>query len=222
METVTFILDGDIAHKDSSGHESIVTAGGVQWMTAGSGLIHAEVSSDDFKKYGGKLEILQLWINLPARSKMTKPFYKGLQKKDIPSLLLDNGSVTVNLIAGDWNGTKAAFESGIGVHLNTIYFQNGGSITIPAPAGNSVFFYVIKGLLQVSDIAIPAFHLAEFNADGDNITVEAKAESVLLFGHARPLNEPVVAQGPFVMNTEQEIHEAYRDYQSGKFGSWNH
>lgn len=222
METVTFILDGDIAHKDSGGHESVVTAGGVQWMTAGSGLIHAEVSSDDFKKNGGNLEILQLWINLPARSKMTKPFYRGLQKKDIPSVLTDDGNVTINLVAGDWNGTKAAFESGIGVHLYTIYFRNGGTITIPAPAEHTVFFYVIKGMVQVEDKAIPAFHLAEFNHDADAIRIHAKEESIVLFGHAKPLNEPVVAQGPFVMNTEQEIHEAYRDYQLGKFGSWSH
>jgi redox-sensitive bicupin YhaK (pirin superfamily) len=222
METVTFILDGDIAHKDSGGHESVVTAGGVQWMTAGSGLIHAEVSSDEFKKYGGKLEILQLWINLPARSKMTKPFYKGIQKTGIPSVVLDDGNVTINLISGEWNGMKAAFESDIDVHLNTIYFRNSGNITIPVPAEQSVFFYVIKGILQVGDTAIPAFHLAEFNHDGDAISIYAKEESILLFGYAKPLNEPVVAQGPFVMNTEQEIREAYRDYQLGKFGSWNH
>lgn len=222
METVTFILDGDIAHKDSGGHESVVTAGGVQWMTAGSGLIHAEVSSDDFKKQGGKLEILQLWINLPARSKMTKPFYKGLQKNGIPSIVLDDGKVTLNLVAGEWDGVKPAFESGIGVHLNTIYFSNEGKLTIPAPAKNAVFFYVIKGTLQVGDRIIPAFHLAEFNHDGDAISMLAKEDSILLFGHAEPLNEPVVAQGPFVMNTEQEIQEAYRDYQLGKFGSWSH
>lgn len=222
METVTFILDGDISHKDSGGSESIIAAGGVQWMTAGSGLIHAEVSSDEFKKHGGKLEILQLWINLPARSKMTRPFYRGIQKTGIPSVVLDDGKVTINLVAGAWNGTKAAFESGIGVHLNTIYFKDDGKITIPVPAENSVFFYVIKGILQVENATVPAFHLAEFNHDGDAISIHAKEESILLFGHARPLHEPVVAQGPFVMNTEQEIREAYRDYQLGKFGSWNH
>ncbi len=115
METVTFILEGDISHKDSSGNESVITGGGVQWMTAGSGLIHAEVSSDEFMEKGGALEILQLWLNLPARSKMTKPFYEGLQKDKIPSVVLDEGRVVVNLVSGDWEGEKAAFHPETGV-----------------------------------------------------------------------------------------------------------
>src|SRR4051812_46158212 len=110
METVTFIIDGDISHKDSSGHESVINSGGVQWMTAGSGLIHAEVSSDTFKKEGGPLEILQLWINLPAKLKMTQPFYKGLQKEEIPFLVKNSDSVKIDLIAGSFENNKAAFN----------------------------------------------------------------------------------------------------------------
>ncbi len=218
METVTFILSGDIAHKDSGGHESVMTEGGVQWMTAGRGLIHAEVSSDEFKKSGGPLEILQLWINLPAKSKMTEPFYKGLQKNDIPSLVLDEGKVTVNLISGDWEGHKAAFESGIGVQLNTIFFKPGGKLAVPVPADHNIFFYVIKGKLTVNNSTVEKLYLAEFNNDGDRINISADEDSILLFGQAKPLNEPVVSQGPFVMNTETEIEEAYADYRAGKFG----
>jgi redox-sensitive bicupin YhaK (pirin superfamily) len=218
METVTFILAGDIAHKDNAGHESVMTAGGVQWMTAGRGLVHAEVSSEEFKKKGGPLEILQLWINLPAKSKMTTPFYKGLQKEDIPALVLDEGKVTVNLISGDWEGHHAAFISGIGVQLNTIYFKEGGKLNIAVPADHDIFFYVIGGKLTVNDAEVEKLYLAEFNRDGDHLQINATEESVLLFGHAKPLNEPVVAQGPFVMNTEQEIQEAYADYRQGKFG----
>ncbi|MVN21892.1 pirin family protein [Mucilaginibacter arboris] len=221
METVTFILEGDIAHKDSGGHESVMTEGGVQWMTAGRGLIHAEVSSEAFKKSGGPLEILQLWINLPARSKMTTPFYKGLQKEDIPSLTLDEGKVVVNLISGDWEGHKAAFESGIGVQLNTIFFKPGGKLSIPVPADHHIFFYVIKGKLTVNDTEVEKLYLAEFNNDGDRINISADEDSILLFGQAKPLNEPVVSQGPFVMNTEKEIEEAYLDYRRGKFGNGN-
>ncbi|RYY07434.1 MAG: pirin family protein [Sphingobacteriaceae bacterium] len=219
METVTFILAGDIAHKDSGGHESVMTEGGVQWMTAGRGLIHAEVSSEEFKKSGGPLEILQLWINLPARSKMTAPFYKGLQKNDIPSLILDDGKVTVNLISGDWEGHKAAFESGIGVQLNTIFLKMGGKISVPVPADQNIFFYVIKGKLTLNNTAVEKLYLAEFNHDGDRLDIAADEESILLFGLAKPLNEPVVSQGPFVMNTEKEIEEAYADYRAGKFGN---
>jgi redox-sensitive bicupin YhaK (pirin superfamily) len=221
METVTFILAGDIAHKDSGGNESVMTEGGVQWMTAGKGLIHAEVSSEEFKKTGGPLEILQLWINLPAKAKMTAPFYKGLQKEAIPSLTLDEGKVTVNLVSGDCEGHKAAFESGIGVQLNTIFFKSGGKISIPVSADHNIFFYVIKGKLNVNETEVEQLYLAEFNNDGDRIQISADEESILLFGQAKPLNEPVVSQGPFVMNTEKEIQEAYADYRQGKFGSGN-
>ncbi|WP_338869449.1 pirin family protein [Spirosoma sp. SC4-14] len=220
METVTFILEGDIAHKDSSGHESVINAGGVQWMTAGRGLIHAEVSSAHFLQEGGKLEILQLWLNLPARLKMTAPFYKGLQKDAIPSLALDNGLVTVNLIAGDWDGHKAAFESLAGIHLNTIYFRPGGTLTLNIPTDQNIFFYVIKGSLRANGTTVKALNLAEFNHAGETLTITSDEDSILLFGHAKPFNEPVVAQGPFVMNTQQEIMEAYDDYRKGKFGTW--
>jgi hypothetical protein len=221
MATVTFILAGDVAHKDSGGHDSVITAGGVQWMTAGRGLIHAEVSSEAFKAKGGNLEILQLWLNLPARLKMTQPFYKGLQGKEIPSLQLHEGKVTVNLISGEWEGKKAAFESATGVQLNTILFKPGGKVTLPVPAAHNIFFYVIRGKITAGGTVVEALQLAEFNNDGETVQMEAVEDSILLFGHALPFNEPVVAQGPFVMNTEQEIREAYRDYQTGKFGAWN-
>lgn len=221
METVTFILDGDIMHRDTGGHESVITAGGIQWMTAGKGLIHAEVSSDEFKKQGGDLEILQLWLNLPAKRKMTEPFYKGLQKKDIPSLTLDEGKITVNLISGSWDGQKGAFESASNIHLNTIYFKEGGQLEIDVPAENNIFFYVIRGSLKANGTQVEALHLAEFENDGSKLQIEADADSILLFGHAKPFNEPMIAQGPFVMNTEQEIMQAYDDYRQGKFGSWS-
>jgi len=222
METVTFILEGDISHKDSSGHESIITAGGVQWMTAGSGLIHAEVSSDQFKQNGGPLEILQLWVNLPARSKMIRPFYEGLQKAEIPSLNLDEGNVQISLVSGEWDGHKGAFDSEIGIQLSIISFKAGGSLSVPAPEDNNIFFYMIKGLLKVNGKEVEALTLAEFNHDGEQLIITSEKGSVLLLGQARPLNEPMVAQGPFVMNTEAEIEQAYLDYQQGKFGTWNH
>lgn len=221
METVTFILEGDIMHKDSGGHESVIGPGGVQWMTAGKGLIHAEVSSPEFKKKGGELEILQLWVNLPARLKMTEPKYIGLQKEDIPQVTEDDGKVTVNLISGDWKGQKAAFETLSDIYLNTIYFQAGGKLTLSIPVSHNVFFYLIKGKLSVNGQNVDMRQLVEFNNDGEAIDVTADNESILLFGHAQPFNEPVVAYGPFVMNTEQEIREAYDDYQKGKFGRWN-
>lgn len=220
METVTFILDGDIMHKDSAGHESVITAGGVQYMTAGRGLIHAEVSSPAFKEKGGGMEILQLWLNLPSRLKMTEPNYIGLQKEAIPTITTDNGNVQINLISGEWEGKSGAFVSQIDVHLNTIYFKQGGRLTFTVPVSHNIFFYVIRGKLLVNGQTIEALHLTEFNNDDELMQLEAQSESIVLFGHAEPLNEPVVAQGPFVMNTEEEIHQAYEDYRRGKFGSW--
>lgn len=220
METVTFILEGDIMHQDSDGHKSVINAGGVQWMTAGRGLIHSEVSSDEFKKNGGNMEILQLWLNLPARLKMTDPKYIGLQEDHIPSTLLDNGNVKMNLVSGEYEGKQGAFESVINVFLSTINFKTGAKLTLSVPTSHNIFFYVIRGALNVNGQSVEAFNLAEFRNDGETLDIEAEKESILLFGHAEPLNEPVVAYGPFVMNTKQEIMEAYDDYNEGKFGIW--
>ncbi|SDL08711.1 hypothetical protein SAMN05421823_104339 [Catalinimonas alkaloidigena] len=220
METVTFILDGDIMHKDSGGHESVINAGGVQWMTAGKGLIHAEVSSDQFKKQGGPLEILQLWLNLPAKLKMVKPRYIGLQADQIPHIPLANGSITLNLVAGAWEGQVGAFDPTTELFLSTIDFKKLSELTLRVPTDHNVFFYVIRGKLLVNQQNVEACQLVEFENDAEEIHVQALDESILLFGHARPFNEPVVAQGPFVMNTEAEIMEAYQDYRQGKFGTW--
>jgi redox-sensitive bicupin YhaK (pirin superfamily) len=220
METVTFILTGDIAHKDSSGHESVIKAGGIQWMRAGRGLIHAEISSDEFKQQGGDLEILQLWVNLPSSLKMAEPFYIGKQQEEIPILQFDEGKVTANLISGQWKEVNGAFESSTGIFLSTIQFKAGSEIEVSIPAAHNIFFYVISGEINVNGTAVRSLHLAEFDNDGDTLTISAKNDSTLLLGHAMPFNEPVVSQGPFVMNTQQEIMQAYQDYRMGKFGTW--
>jgi quercetin 2,3-dioxygenase len=221
METVTFILKGDIMHKDSGGHESVIEAGGIQWMTAGSGLIHAEVSSDKFKKEGGDLEILQLWLNLPAKFKMTKPRYIGLQNEEITAFATDEGRVKIQLIAGEWNGNMGSFETLTPIFLSTIHIGAGGKVQKDIPAPENIFFYIVSGNVKVMGEKVPFRNLIEFNNDGDKLSFEASEDSVVILGHARPFNEPMVAQGPFVMNTQEEIMQAYRDYQLGKFGSWN-
>jgi len=218
FETVTFILDGSLAHHDSGGHASIIAAGGVQWMTAGSGLVHAEVSPEAFMRSGGALEILQLWLNLPARLKMTPPTYTGLQRDDIPALPRDEGRVTVHLIAGDIEGEAGPFRSLTGVFMSSLDFAAGGRVELPAPAGRSVFLYVVRGDFRIAGAAAGAFRLVELNADGDAVEIEAATGGTILFGHADPIGEPVVAHGPFVMNTREEIQQAIRDYQAGRFG----
>jgi redox-sensitive bicupin YhaK (pirin superfamily) len=220
FETVTFILEGDILHKDSSGHESVIKAGGIQWMTAGAGLIHAEVSSNEFKKTGGPLEILQLWVNLPAKYKMVEPRYIGLQANEIPVAELALG-VTAHAVSGEWGRAAGAVQPLADVALAWLDFAEGATVTLPIAASRSIFFYVVRGSVRVNGTEAFARELVEFTYDGDELAIEGLTDSVLLLGHAEPFGEPVVSGGPFVMNTQAEIQQAYADYQQGKFGTWN-
>lgn len=217
FETVTFILTGNLAHYDTGGHESVIEAGGVQWMTAGSGLIHAEVSPPSFKQSGGPLEILQLWVNLPSRLKMTSPRYSGVQADGIPAIPLAEGQAVLNLIAGEFQGTPGPIHSLTGVFMSTVTLQAGAQVSLPAPKGRSVFLYVVSGQVGVGGTTVKPWHLVTVNDDGDTLAIDASSDAVLLFGHADPIDEPVVAHGPFVMNTRGEIEQAIRDYQAGKF-----
>ena len=211
FETVTFILEGELAHTDSAGHESVIRAGGVQWMTAGSGIVHAEVSPAAFKRDGGAMEILQLWVNLPARLKMTAPRYTGVQAGAIP--VVDG----VHLVSGDFGGAHGPVESLTGVFMTFVEARPGDRFTFDGLSGRDVFLYVARGAISVGGTAVPHFNLAELGP-GDTLTIEAAEPALFLFGHADPINEPIFAHGPFVMNTEQEIRQAYADYQAGKFG----
>ncbi|HVZ29802.1 MAG TPA: pirin family protein [Asticcacaulis sp.] len=215
FETVTFILAGELAHRDSAGHESIITEGGVQWMTAGSGIVHEEVSPERFKRVGGPMEILQLWVNLPARLKMSEPGYTGVQQPEIPAITADG--VTVNLISGEWGGQKGPIPSLTGIFMTTLALQPGGKIAFDGLKDRDVFAYVARGEANVNGTPVKLWHLVELGA-GDQVEITAATDAVLLFGHAEPLREPIVAHGPFVMNTVQEIHQAYDDYRAGKFG----
>ena len=217
FETVTFILTGSLAHHDTGGHESVIEAGGVQWMTAGSGLIHAEVSPPSFKQQGGPLEILQLWVNLPARLKMTTPAYTGVQADEIPAIPIGEGQGTLELVSGGFEGATGPIRSLTDVFMSTVRLNAGAKVTLPAPDGRSVFLYVVSGTMRVADAEVGQWHLATLNDDGDELAIEATTDSTLLFGHADPIAEPVVAHGPFVMNSQEEIRAAIRDYQAGKF-----
>ena len=208
FETVTFIVEGSLMHRDTGGHESVIREGGVQWMTAGRGLEHAELSPEEFLRHGGPLEILQLWVNLPARLKMTDPRYVGLQKEEIPTY---DG---VQLIAGEWNGHTGPIASLTGVTMMTISLTAGRSITLSAPRSHNVFLYVVRGALRDA----PAMHLVELRNDGEEVVLDAIEDSLVLFGHAEPYGEKVVAHGPFVMNSHEEIVQAVRDYHAGLLG----
>ncbi len=219
FETVTFILSGSLAHHDSGGHASVIEAGGVQWMTAGRGLTHAELSPDTFKRDGGPLEILQLWVNLPARLKLTEPRYVGRQEADIPHIELDRGRARVALIAGEAFGHQGAVPTLTGTAMMTVTLDEGAHLELPVATGRRVFLYVVGGAVRNADGAmLPEHHLAELDdANGDGLGLVAERPSVILLGHAEPFGEPIVAHGPFVMNTHEEIRQAIRDYQAGLF-----
>lgn len=189
----------------------------MQWMTAGSGLIHAEVSPPFFKQYGGPLEILQLWVNLPARLKMTQPAYTGVQMDEIPVIPLAGGQGTLELVSGTFEGVTGPIRSVTGVFMSTVHLTSGAHVQLPAPRGRSVFLYIVSGTVTLSGVPVEQWHLVTLADDGDEVAVEARTDAILLFGHADPTGEPVVAQGPFVMNSREEISEAIRDYQTGMF-----
>jgi redox-sensitive bicupin YhaK (pirin superfamily) len=217
FETVTFILEGDIAHRDSGGHESVIGEQGMQWMTAGSGLVHSETSSEQFKQEGGPLEVLQLWVNLPARLKMTAPRYIGLQGNEIPVIEVDDGRVAVRLVSGTWQDHRGPITPLTDVTAMTLTMQEGASVHVSIPREHNIFFYVVRGNVQANGRAVSAHEVAGFDHDGEQIEINAAAQSTILLCHARPLGEPVVAHGPFVMNTKEEILQAISDYQAGRF-----
>ena len=217
FETLTFILKGDVMHSDSSGGKSIITSGGIQWMTAGSGIVHSENSSDNFKKNGGVEEVLQLWINLPSKLKMTPPKYIGLQKDKITKLNFDDGKVIVNLVTGKWGNEKGPIDSLTDVLTSFIEFQKGGNLKVNVDKERNILLYVVDGKINVNNTTAEKLALVEFDNDDEEINIEALEDSILIFCHGKPFNEPVVSYGPFVMNTEAEIRQAIIDYQAGKF-----
>jgi quercetin 2,3-dioxygenase len=191
-------------------------------MTAGKGIIHSETSSEAFMKEGGPVEILQLWVNLPARLKNAAPAYIGLQKEEIPTILLQNNTVGVDLVSNSWDDHRAPIQPLTDVLLATIKFSAGASLRIPVPAGKTVLFYMIRGALAMNGKEVTAHDLVVFGKEEGMIEINASTGSLLLFGHATPINEPVAAHGPFVMNTQEEIRQAFIEYQQGKMGIWQH
>lgn len=177
FETVTFILEGSLAHADSARHQSVINAGGVQWMTAGSGIVHAEISPPEFLRDGGPLEILQLWVNLPARLKMSEPRYVGLQQESIPSIALPGGG-ELNLIAGEWQGDTGPIETLTGIFMSTLRLPAGSRAQLPVAPGRQVFLYVVDGDVSVGGESVKPHHLIEVDRDGDSSILKPAAMHV--------------------------------------------
>ncbi|MFC5269845.1 pirin family protein [Adhaeribacter terreus] len=220
FETLTFILQGDIVHKDSGGGKDTIQAGGVQWMTAGRGVIHTEISSDEFKEKGGMEEVIQIWLNLPAKLKMTQPAYTGLQKDKIPEVPADNGNVLIYPVSGNWGNKQGPIKSLTGIEMARMLLKKDAHYTLRIPTERNILFYVVNGEVRVNGSPAATHSLVEFSNEGEEIQLVAMQNSELIIGHGEPYNEPIVAHGPFVMNSEKEIMEAMRDYQMGKMGVW--
>ncbi|QOI97085.1 MAG: pirin family protein [Flammeovirgaceae bacterium] len=216
---VTFIFKGGVHHRDSRGNDSTIYAGGAQWMNAGMGIIHSERPPHDIHEIGGRQEIIQLWINTPAKNKMDQPMYFAIKAEEVPSFRSDDGNVKVNVFAGDISGTKGPAPSQTAVNAATLEFTKGGTVSIPLPANHNALIYLLDGKLSVEGFGlVEGLHVVHFKNDGDGIAATALEDTRVLLLSGEPLNEKVVSYGPFVMNTQTQILEAMRDYQMGKMG----
>jgi len=227
FETVTYMLSGSFRHKDSQGHQGKLRTGDVQWMTAGRGVIHAEEPSEEFQKSGGTLHGVQLWVNLPRADKMIRPHYQEIPAERIPSATTPDGKVEVRVIAGESLGARAVIETRTPIFYLDFNLKPGGRLIQPVGPDFNVFAYVINGPLLFGNHSDPIQrgHMICFAKDGNEVQIEAPRNSnsggrVLLIG-GLPLNEPIARYGPFVMNTQEEIHDAFKDYELGRMGTIN-
>lgn len=219
FSAVTFIFRGGVHHRDSRGNDSVVYAGGVQWMNAGMGLMHSERPPVNIQEIGGRQEIIQLWINTPAKYKMDQPEYFSLPEDRLPKFVTPDGRVSMSVIAGELMGKKGVVPTKSPVNAATMEIIKGSKIEIPIPLDHNAFLYVLSGEINIGGYGLTeALNAAIFANDGEGIGVEAREDARMLLMSGLPLNEKVVSHGPFVMNTETQILEAMRDYQKGKMG----
>lgn len=219
FETVTVVFEGEVDHHDTAGHGGRIRSGDVQWMTAGSGLLHKEYHSPEFTQRGGRFEVLQLWVNLPRKSKMTPPRYQPLAAADIPIVKLPDGAGTVRVIAGEFRGTKGPARTFTPVNLLDVRVEAGKRLTLQLEDGYTSALYVLKGdiVLNGNEDA-HATELVMLERSGAEVTIEARTDTTVFVMNGQPIEEPIAGYGPFVMNTRQEIHQAFADFQAGRLG----
>jgi quercetin 2,3-dioxygenase len=217
FETVTYMIAGRMRHRDSAGHEGLLQNGGVQWMTAGSGIIHSELPEQE----QGRMEGFQLWLNLPAENKMCPPWYRDLQSADIPEFTTPEG-VTVRVIAGTSHGVAGAMQREVTQPLYLdLHFDAAADFVQTLPAGFNAFVYVYRGELRIGSQSVPQQRMAILDnaADSDGVVLRATGPTRALLIAGQPLGEPIAQYGPFVMNTQQQIVQAVEDFQAGKFAA---
>ena len=219
FETVTIVYQGEVSHRDSTGRGGVIGPGDVQWMTAGAGILHEEFHSPAFTKSGGPMEMVQLWVNLPAKDKMTPPGYQAILDRDIPKVALPEGAGTVRVIAGECGGHAGPAKTFSPMHVWDMRLNRDGVSRLTLPDGWNAAVVVLRGTILVNDSMIAReTQMVVLERAGQELYIEANNDVVALLLSGEPIDEPIVGYGPFVMNTQQEITQAMADFNSGRFG----
>mgnify|MGYP001553288265 FL=1 len=218
FETVTFAIKGEVEHRDSGGGGGKITTGGIQWMTAGSGVVHDEFHSREFSQKGGDFEMIQLWVNLPSKFKMTQPRYQSFEKGDFPIIDHGNHEMSVKVIAGTFGTVTSPVKTFSPINMYELNGSSGSQLEITLPVGSNTLVFQLSGKSSVADQQIEKGNLAILSKSGNSFKLELLEESKVMILNGEPLGEPVAAYGPFVMNTRQELMEAFKDFQAGKMG----
>ncbi len=219
FETVTIVYEGEVEHRDSTGRGGVIGRGDVQWMTAGGGILHEEFHSERYSREGGPFEMVQLWVNLPAKDKMTAPGYQAITDADILQVTLPNGAGIARIIAGELEGTKGPASTYSPMNVWDLRLAAGKSVSLPQVEGWTTLLVVLEGTVMVNgDAVLRQAQMATLSAEGSDVRIEANSDAKVLLLAGEPIDEPVVGYGPFVMNTQAQIAEAIRDFNGGKFG----
>ena len=219
FETVTIVYEGEVEHRDSTGSGGTIGPGDVQWMTAGGGILHEEFHSPAFAKAGGTLDMVQLWVNLPAKDKAARPRYQTLLNQDIPVAQLPHAAGSVRVIAGEFAGYKGPALTFSPIDVWDVSLRQGASAQFSFPANRTVAMVILRGTVQVDGDAVAREgQLVVMDGEAGSVSLQASMDSTFLVLSGEPLNEPIVGLGPFVMNTAAEIEQAVKDFNSGRFG----
>ena len=219
FETVTIAYKGKVAHHDSTGNKGIIGEGDVQWMTAASGVLHKEYHEKEFSKKGGAFQMVQLWVNLPAKDKMSTPKYQAITNEQIAKVDLPNDAGKIEVIAGEFENVKGPAFTFTPINMYNIHLKKGGKLVLPSNSNYNTGLLVVEGSVTINGEQKAGLdHFALFGNDGEEIMLEAEEDSIYLFLSGAPINEPIAAYGPFLMNKHEELEQAVSDYNRGKFG----
>lgn len=219
FETVTIVYSGEVEHRDSSGGGGIIGPGDVQWMTAASGIVHEEYHGPGFSERGGPFELIQLWVNLPAKHKMAPPGYQGITNDQIPRVELPNGAGTVRVIAGSYGGSEGPAHTFSPMNVWDMQLNAGHRMEFEVPGGYTTALFVLRGRIRLASAeTVSEAELGVLERDGEMFATEALEDTTLLLLNGQPLDEPIAGYGPFVMNSPEEIRQAISDYQNGRMG----